>query len=282
VFSYGREGVQALGRIALIGSMFAAPVLAQDNVRLKPEAVAGFDAFVQGAEASMADRHDGNSSFLWLAEDEERLQEARDGRIVIEKLDADVDLDGAIVHNWIAGMFVPDTTIDDVLGVFQDFDQYPAIYPEIIESRFLGKEDEIYKLYQRLRRKKVITVVLDTWHDAQYRALDERRTITWSKSATIREVKDAGKPNEALLPEGADGGYVWHLYLYWRLEQTDDGVLAECHSISLSRNVPFLLRWLINPFVGGIPRESLERALEATHSAVVRRGETALVGEAAR
>ena len=282
VFAYPRRGVGTLARVALIGSVFAAPVLGQDNVRLKPGAVEGFDQFVQSAETSMADRHDGEASFLWLAEDAQRLREALDGQVVVERLDADVDLDGAKVHNWIAGMFVPGATIDDVLGVFQDFEQYPEIYPEIIESEFLGTEGEVYKLYQRLRRKKVVTVVLDSWHDAQYRQLDEHRAVTWSKSTRINEVKNAGEPGEVLLPEGADGGYVWRLYLYWRLEQTADGVLAECHSISLSRNVPFLLKWLINPFVNGIPRESLERSLEATRLAVVGRGEMMPVDEDAR
>ena len=191
---------------------------------------------------------------------------------MIEHLDDDADVDDGLIHNWIAGMFVPGVTIENVLAVFKSFDEYPDMYPEVIDSRLVGREGETYKLYQRLRKKKVLTVVLDTWHDAVYRRLDERYAISWSKSTEIREVRNAGKSDEELLPEGEGGGFVWRIYLYWRLEQTDDGVLAECQSISLSRKVPLLLRWFINPIVRGIPRDSLERSLKATREAVRRTG----------
>ena len=228
---------------------------------LKSETVRRFDTFVAGIEESMAERHEGASSFLWLSENPSRLEAAETGRIVIQKQDNDADLDGAMIHNWIAGMFVPDVTVNDILNVFLDYDGYPDFYPGVVSSELLRSDGDTNKIYQRLRRKGV---VLDTWHDASFGKLDQGRAVTWSKSTEIREVKNEGKPNEELLPEGADRGYMWRMYLYWSLEQTDDGVFAECHSISLSRDVPFLLRWLVNPFIRNIPRDALEQSLEAT------------------
>ena len=228
---------------------------------LKAESVRRFDEFVERIEESMADRHEGASSFLWLTEVQSRLETAREGRIVIQKLQNDAGLDGAMIHNWIAGMFVPDVTVDDILNVFLDYDGYPDFYPGVVTSELLDRDGDTNKLYQRLRREGV---VLDTWHDASFGKLDPGRAVTRSKSTEIREVKNAGKPNEGLLPEGEDRGYMWRMYLYWSLEQTDDGVFAECHFISLSRNVPFLLRWVVNPFIRNIPRDALEQSLEAT------------------
>jgi hypothetical protein len=37
--------------------------------------------------------------------------------------------------------------------------------------------------------------------------------------------------------------------------------LIECESVSLSRDVPFGLGWLVNPKVEGIARESLQKTL---------------------
>ena len=253
---------KCLVKLALTVAIFASsagPVF--PPATLKAETVKQFDRFVEGVEESMADRHNGASRFLWLAEDPTRLEAAQQGRIVIKKLDSDADLKSAMVHDWIAGIFVPDVTIDDILAVFLNYDGYPDFYPGVIASKLLGSDDDTNKLYQRLSRKNV---VLDTWHDASYRELDERRAISWSKSTEIREVKNVGKSNEILLPEGEDRGYMWRMYLYWSLEQSDDGVFAECRSISLSRDVPFLVRWLVNPFIRNIPRNALEQSLEAT------------------
>ena len=69
-------------------------------------------------------------------------------------------------------------------------------------------------------------------------------------------------------PAGHDSGFLWRMNAYWRLEEADGGVYAECVSVTLSRGVPTGLGWLINPFVRDMPRESLEATLEATRTAV--------------
>ena len=257
-----------LVRLALAAACVVTSVTPAFSQELKPEAVEGFQAFVEDAEAAMADRQNDTSPFLWLAEDPERLDEALDGQIVAKRLDTDVDLDGALIHNWIAGMFIPGATIDDVFAAFLDFDRAPDIYPEVVAGEFLGKDGDTYKLYRRLRKKRVVTVVVDTWQDAVYERLDENRAMSWTKSTLIREVKNPGQPNETLLQEGKDRGYIWRIYLYWRLEQRDGGVLAECRSISLSRSVPFFLKLFLNPFVRNVPGDSLKRSLTATRTTV--------------
>ncbi len=242
-----------------------APAFAQE---LKPEAVEVFDRFVEHEEATMADRQNDASHFMWLAEDPQRLSEALDGQIVIDRLDTNVNPDGALIHNWIAGMLIPGATIDDVFATFMDFDRAPEIYPEVVAGEFLGKDGDIYKLYRRLRKERVVTVVVDTWEDAMYEKLSDNRAVAWTKSTLIREVRNPGQPNEILLPEGKDRGFVWRVYLYWRLEQRDGGVLAECHSISLSRSVPFILKLFLNPFVRNVPGDSLKTSLTATRMIV--------------
>jgi hypothetical protein len=55
---------------------------------------------------------------------------------------------------------------------------------------------------------------------------------------------------------------------YWRFEEKDQGVYVEVESISLTRDIPTGLGWLIKPFVTSIPRESLLMTLGSTRTAV--------------
>ena len=58
---------------------------------------------------------------------------------------------------------------------------------------------------------------------------------------------------------------------YWRFEEKDGGTYVECQSISLTRDIPTGLGWLIGPYVTSVPRESLTFTLATTRSAVLNR-----------
>ena len=62
---------------------------------------------------------------------------------------------------------------------------------------------------------------------------------------------------------------MWRLNSYWAFEQVEDAVLVECEAISLTRDIPNGLGWMVGPFVNSIPRESLEFTLDATRKALV-------------
>jgi len=47
-------------------------------------------------------------------------------------------------------------------------------------------------------------------------------------------------------------------------------VYAECRAISLTRDVPFGLGWIIEPIIQNLPRESLINTLEGTRQALRR------------
>jgi hypothetical protein len=49
-------------------------------------------------------------------------------------------------------------------------------------------------------------------------------------------------------------------------------VYVQCEAISLTRDIPTGLNWLIAPFIESIPKESLEFTLQATRTAVLRGG----------
>ena len=69
---------------------------------------------------------------------------------------------------------------------------------------------------------------------------------------------------------GNDTGFLWRLNSYWRFEEADGGVYAQCEAISLSRDVPSLLGWMIKGFLEKFPKESMQNTLRGTKAAVMK------------
>jgi len=65
---------------------------------------------------------------------------------------------------------------------------------------------------------------------------------------------------------GHDRGFLWRMNNYWRFEEKNGGTYVECQSISLTRDVPGGLGWLMGPYLTGVPRESLTFMLATTRS----------------
>jgi hypothetical protein len=247
-------------------------ILHAGAAELKPATVQAFDRYVRTAEARIDARTSGRD-FLWAAESSERLKAVRAGQVVAEPVagQGDVEVSDGLVHDWIGAVFVPGATLERVLATVQDYDQVKVTHrPEVIDSRLLSRDGNHYRVYFRLMKKKVLTVVLDTEHDVQYFPIDGTHCRSRSCSTRIAEVEDAGKSGEHDLPVGHDHGFLWRLYSYWRFEERDGGVYIECEAISLTRDVPTGLGWLIEPIIRQLPRESLVNTLRSTRNAVAR------------
>jgi hypothetical protein len=61
---------------------------------------------------------------------------------------------------------------------------------------------------------------------------------------------------------------LWKLTTFWRFEERDGGTWVECEAVSLTRDVPTGLGWLIKPIIRDLPRESLENTLRETKDAL--------------
>jgi hypothetical protein len=119
--------------------------------------------------------------------------------------------------------------------------------------------------------KKVITVVVNSEHEARFTRPARDRAEGRIRSTRIAQVEDPDTPQERELPVGRDGGYLWRLNTYWRLLERDGGTYLQCESISLTRGIPTGFGWLVGPFVTSIPRESLTFTLETTRNRLAER-----------
>ena len=241
------------------------------TAELKPATVQAFDRYIQATEARLDGQVKGRGSFLWVDASPERLKQVREGHVLAERWSGrdEVKVTDGLIHDWIGAVFIPGATLEKTLAMVQNYDAHKNIYkPEVIDSRLVSRKGEDFKIYLRLLKKKVLTVVLNTNHQVRYFPFDAKRWHSRSYSTRIAEVADAGKPGEHELPVGKDHGFLWRIYSYWRFEERDGGVYVECQAISLTRNVPTGLGWLIEPIIRNLPRESLANTLSATRAAL--------------
>ncbi|MBZ5720179.1 MAG: hypothetical protein LAO03_07335 [Acidobacteriia bacterium] len=241
-------------------------------VQLKPQTLQAFADYVREAEGEMERTLGGDVPFLWSEASSERAHLVREGQVVAQFWSGKgpVKVAGGLIHDWIGAAFVPATTIAQTLALIQDYDNHKNIYqPEVIGSALLSRHGNDFQIRLRLLKKKVITVVLDTDHDVHYRSLDHAHWCCRSYTTRIAEVENPGSPQEKVLPPDTGYGFLWRLYSYWRFQEKDEGVYVECRAISLTRDVPFGLGWVIEPIIQNLPRESLMNTLEATRKALL-------------
>lgn len=241
------------------------------TVQLKAQTLGAFDAYVREAETAMEETLHRSGSFLWSDFEPERARQVRGGKIVAQFWlgREPVKVPNGLIHDWIAAAFIPDSTVEDVLAVIQNYDNHKNFYkPDVIDSKLVSRRGNHFQIYLRLLKKRILTVVLDTDHDVNYRALDRARWTCRSQTTRIAEVENAGKPEERVFPPDTGHGFLWRLNSYWRFQPRGAGVVVECRAISLTREVPFGLGWAIEPIIQKLPRESLINTLEATRRAV--------------
>jgi putative flippase GtrA len=182
---------------------------------------------------------------------------------------AEVPVPEGRIHHWSGAVFVRGVALDGVLRYLQEHaGRESDAYEDVLASKLLAREGDRVRVYMKLRRTSVITVTYNTEHAVEYRRIGSTRASSRSVATKIVELEEAGTAREHEKPPAADRGFLWRLNAYWRYEQTADGVIIECESVSLSRGVPTLLRPFITGTVERIARESLERTLTSLRAAL--------------
>ncbi len=180
-----------------------------------------------------------------------------------------VNAPGAMIQDWVGTTFMPGATLAQVQSVLRNYAQYKNYYrPKVIESQLLAHSGDEYDVLLRLYEKHMLTVVLNSTYHIRYETPDPKHLIVTSRSTHIGEVKDPGKSTTEEVAPGSDSGFLWRLNSYWRFEAADGGVYARCEAISLSRDVPAGLGWMLNGFLESFPKESMVNTLRGTRAAV--------------
>ena len=213
-----------------------APLLAR--AALAPETRDAYQKYIASLEPRLQAQNQSQRGFLWMDSDPARLLSVRRGNIATEKINS-LEVPGGMIQHWIGGEFLPGATLAQVEQVDQDYAAYAAIYaPDITNPKVLAHNGDTFVVSYRITKTKVLTAVMDTVHAIQYEPLGPGRLAMQSRSESVRQVDDAGKPSERVLAEGEGDGFLWAMNSYWRMEERDGGVYVECEAVTLSRGVP--------------------------------------------
>src|SRR5215472_80322 len=239
------------------------------GAELKPKTLEAFDKYIRQTGERLA----GAKNFLWADESPDRVRRARRGEVVVQPFfkKPETPVPDGLIHDWVGTIFIPGVTLERTIAMVQDYNHHKDIYkPEVMDSRILAHEGNDFRIYLRLLKKKVITVVLNTEHDVKYAKVDATRWRSTTHTTKIAEVENAGKPDEREKPPGTGEGFLWRLNTWWRFEERDGGVWVECEAVSLTRDIPTGLGWLIDPIIRNLPKESLENTLRSTRGALAK------------
>ncbi len=249
---------------------------------LQPEAARNYAHYIALTQAQVEAENTQGTTYLWVERlPEPRRSEAeaqlRNGGVVIEKLETmengkAIEVPGGMIHHWIGTAFVPGATLAQTLAFMQDYDHKVEYFkPDIVRSQVLKHEGDDYRVLLRFYQKKIITTVIDTDQEVHYHVVDKTHAWSRSNATRVQEVDNPGRPDERLEPEGHDKGFVWKLNTFWRFEEKDGGTYLECQAISLSRDIPTGLGWMVGSFVSSVPRESLTFTLVTARSALAKK-----------
>lgn len=161
-----------------------------------------------------------------------------------------VDIAGGTIHEWRGAVVIPGITVEALVDALET----PGLPPpseDVLEARVLEKHDHSLRVYLKFERSAIVTVTYDSVHDVTFTRSAPGLAASRSVATFIRE------------DGGADRGFLWRLNSYWRYEQRGPDVVITMLSLSLSRDVPTLVKPVASPLIASIGRESMVRTLAA-------------------
>ncbi len=174
-----------------------------------------------------------------------------------------VNIAGATVQHWRGAMLIPGVTAD---ALVDSLEHRPPRQPDVTASRILWRSNDRMAVSLRLVRRMVVSVTYDTEHVVAFSRLGAGRVFSRSVMTSVHEVTDPGTPRERGLTPEEEHGFLWKLQAYWWYEDTPAGVVVVMESLTLSRDIPAVVRPVASPLVRRIARESVVSALGGVRS----------------
>jgi hypothetical protein len=266
-------------RVSGFRRLILVAVLGNVTVRaaqLKPETAAAFDRYIKVTEEEMQ-KHEGFGDFLWLDHRDPKEKSlvwiGQPAFVPLKTLDhgQEIDVPDGVIQHWLGVIYLDEATLERARDVILNFDGYKNSFKQqIIDSKLIKRDGDQSDVLLRLYKKQISAVLLNVHLTAKYRLVDPTRVIVACHSTHIGEAKhpqDTQAYDEERSPDD-ESGYLWRLNLYWRLEQSDNGVYAELQVISLGREATGKLD--TGRFLNGFqtfPRELTHGMIDGLHDA---------------
>lgn len=242
---------------------------------LTPKTVKAWDQYLQWANAKVQRELSDLNVFLiqnTLAPgDKASVQkQLQSGQIVVRQM-RDVVPGGAKfkvpdgeIHHWWGAIQLRNIRLSQLMQFLQDYDHHAGKFSDVERSRLIEKNGNQFKIYFRLTRSKsFVTAYYNTEQECLYTTYGSSRIASQSTATKIAEIEDPGTPSEHEKAPGNDRGFLWRLVSWWRFEQKGNDVIVELESASLSRDIPFMVKFIpgLPSYIRSTPRETLESVL---------------------
>jgi hypothetical protein len=255
----------------VIAALLSLPVASQ-SAELRGETLNAWNEYIRAVQVRAEARATSGDHFLWIDDLPGGAQRARSGEIVVAPVrgSGSHSVPHGLIYDWIGTMFVPDANIDQVFSVVRDYNQYKNFYaPVVIESRTLTEAPD-QQTFSMLWQQKVafVTAAMASDYKSTYIRVDDNRWYNIAYSTRVQQVEHYGSDDETRLPPDHGSGYIWRLYSIARFERRSGGVFVEMEVVGLSRDIPFTVRWIVDPIVSQLPKSSITASLKETRDAV--------------
>lgn len=252
--------------VVLVAAVPADPGAAE----LKDATIAAWQRYVEATEQRIARELGAGGAFLVQDFGDDAAAARRDvlaGNVRVDRMETReaagrrIAVPGGAIHHWRGSVLIPGVTLDDVLNGLLHGANLTKMQNGVVESRVIDRDGYRLRVFLKLRRRQLVTVHYNTEHHVQYTRHRTGAASSRSVSTRIAELVDAGSPAEHEKPIGRDRGFLWRLNSYWRYQQAGAGVIVECESVSLSRDIPRAIRWMAAPIINRTARQLMTRTL---------------------
>jgi hypothetical protein len=254
--------------VAIVGVLLGSSAAAI-AAHLSSETATGWNVYVRATEARIAAELRAPSGFLALDFQSDAASTRRTllaGEVVVRAMEASrsngrpAEVPSARVEHWLGAILIPGIT---AARLVDELEKGPPPSDDVLKSSVLDRGPDWMLVSMRLQRKAIVTVVYDTEHIVTFTRRAPSRATSTSTAIRIVEIAEANTPQEHQVRADNDRGFLWRLNAYWRYQDVAGGVVAECESVTLSRDVPSVVRFLVNPIIERTARESMTRTLAA-------------------
>jgi hypothetical protein len=238
---------------------------------LKAQTLSAWNNYLQSAQTRMDSRLSGKSNFLWVDDDSARHQQVKRGEIEVapENGNGNLVVPGGMIHDWIGAVFIPDSSIEQVLSTLSDYEHYKDFYPPtVIDAQLLKRstDGDLFRMYW-INKVLFVSAGTDTEWKSRSVCLPGHRAYNISYTTRVQEVQ-YGPPDRRILQADQGDGFIWRLYSFSRYEERDEGVYLEMETLVLTRAVPTSLHMLLMPLITRLSRSSLLLSLRQSRDAV--------------
>ena len=169
-----------------------------------------------------------------------------------------------LIHHWFGTALIPHANAAALLAVLQNYEAYPQLFPPaLMEALLMDHDGGVYTYRLKFIQKALgyRSGLLGNFQ-SRYVALDAGTGYVVTDALKFTELQNPGKPNERELSLAESKGFMERSLSIMRYRQTNEGVIVRIESITLSRDVPGSIRWLVNPFIRRFARQTMSSTLD--------------------